>query len=96
VRHRWYSNTAITRAAEWTQAELQAVMSIYVRRGCKPKWKPISVELKELNQDGSLNASLAQKGLYRSNNAVMNKVKELNFKAEHDDTTLPVRIPHHL
>jgi hypothetical protein len=69
---------------EWSSAELDAVMDIYARRGCAPCWKPISMELRERNADGSLNMSLAQKGLWRSNNAVMNKVKEMNFKAESD------------
>lgn len=66
---------------EWTEAEVETVMSLYQKRGSLPKWKPIALELQQLNADGNLNAALAQKGLYRSNNAVMNKVKEMVFKA---------------
>jgi hypothetical protein len=66
---------------EWTEAEVEAVMALYHERGSLPKWKPIALELQQLNADGALNAALAQKGLYRSNNAVMNKVKEMVFKA---------------
>lgn len=76
---------------EWSSAELDAVMELYVKRGSLPKWKPISVELRDLNADGSLNPTLAQKGLFRSNNAVMNKVKEMLFKAATDAAKTKVR-----
>lgn len=76
---------------EWSEAELEAVMEIYLRRGAQPKWKPIANELQERNKDGSLNRDLARKGMHRSNNAVMNKVKEMNYKNVVDGTvpTIP-------
>ena len=49
-----------------------------------PRWKPIADDLARLNSNGELNSALSLKGLVRSNNAVMNKVKEILYK-EHGD-----------
>ena len=65
---------------EWSQAEVDAVMRLYDERGRMPKWKPIADELARMNTTGELNPALLQKGLIRSNNAVMNKVKEILYK----------------
>lgn len=65
---------------EWSQAEVDAVMRLYEERGRLAKWKPIADELARMNADGGLNPALLQKGMIRSNNAVMNKVKEILFK----------------
>lgn len=62
-------------------------MTLFNKRGGQPKWKPISVELRQMNAGGALNPQLAAKGLYRSNNAVMNKVKEMVFKASGEPPT---------
>jgi hypothetical protein len=45
-----------------------------------PKWKPIAAELTRRNADGALNPALAARGMTRSNNAVMNKVKEILYR----------------
>lgn len=77
---------------EWSQAEVDAVMRLYDERGRLPKWKPIADELARMNAAGDLNESLLQKGLIRSNNAVMNKVKEILYKELGD---APVRVRAH-
>lgn len=69
------------------------MMDLYHKRGRQPKWKPISLDLKTMNANGALNAALAEKGMHRSNNAVMNKVKELLFKEAPDDEPDRVRLP---
>lgn len=63
---------------EWNDAETAKVMALWIERGRKPEWKPISMDLAAANKDGSLNADLKEKGMQRTNNAVMNKVKELS------------------
>jgi hypothetical protein len=75
---------------EWSQAEVDAVMRLYDERGRLPKWKPIADELSHMNATGELNPTLLQKGLIRSNNAVMNKVKEILYK-ELGDVQIKVR-----
>jgi hypothetical protein len=62
---------------EWSDAEIDAVLDLWLRHGQQPHWKPISIELAFLNAGGELNRELVEKGMQRTNNAVMNKVKEL-------------------
>jgi hypothetical protein len=73
-------NRNMSGVPEWSQAEVDAVMRLYDERGRLPKWKPIADELSQMNATGELNPTLLQKGLIRSNNAVMNKVKEILYK----------------
>jgi hypothetical protein len=75
----------------WSQAEIDAVMRLYHDRGRLPKWKPIADALSRLNVAGELNPDLCSKGLVRSNNGVMNKVKEILYK-EHGDVSSRVRL----
>lgn len=63
---------------------MDSVMRLYEERGRMPRWKPIADDLARLNANGELNSALSLKGLVRSNNAVMNKVKEILYK-EHGD-----------
>jgi hypothetical protein len=77
-------NRNMSGVPEWSQAEVDSVMRLYEERGRLPKWKPIADELSRLNADGQLNSVLVQKGLIRSNNAVMNKVKEILYKEQGD------------
>jgi hypothetical protein len=77
-------NRNMSGVPEWSEAEVNEVMRLYVQRGRLPKWKPIADELGHLNRDGSLNPALLHKGLVRSNNAVMNKVKEILYKEQGD------------
>lgn len=74
---------------EWSQAEVDAVMRLYDERGRLPKWKPIADELARMNAAGDLNPALLHKSLVRSNNAVMNKVKEILYKELGD---APIRV----
>jgi hypothetical protein len=62
---------------DWSDAEVDAVLDLWLRHGQQPHWKPISIELAVLNAGGELNHELVDKGMQRTNNAVMNKVKEL-------------------
>jgi hypothetical protein len=63
---------------EWNEAEINAVLELWNKRERQSEWKSISLELAALNSTGELNSELAAKGLQRTNNAVMNKVKELS------------------
>jgi hypothetical protein len=63
---------------EWNEAEINAVLELWMQHNRQPQWKPIAKELAALNATGALNGELAAKGLERTNNAVMNKVKELS------------------
>jgi hypothetical protein len=63
---------------EWNEAEINAVLELWIQHNRQSQWKPIAKELATLNATGALNPELASKGLERTNNAVMNKVKELS------------------
>lgn len=85
-------NRNMSGVPEWSQAEMDSVMRLYEERGRMPRWKPIADDLARLNANGELNSALSHKGLVRSNNAVMNKVKEILYK-EHGD--VPGRVRYH-
>ena len=63
---------------EWNEAEVNAVLDLWNQHNRLPQWKPIANKLAALNRNGELNSLLAAKGIERTNNAVMNKVKELS------------------
>jgi hypothetical protein len=63
---------------EWNEAEINTVLELWNQHNRLPQWKPIANKLAELNAHGELNSELASKGIERTNNAVMNKVKELS------------------
>lgn len=54
------------------------MLELWNKHGRQSEWKSISLELAQLNANGQLNPELQSKGLQRTNNAVMNKVKELS------------------
>lgn len=66
---------------EWNEVEINTVLELWNKHGRQSEWKSISRELAALNSAGGLNSELAAKGLQRTNNAVMNKVKELSGMA---------------
>ena len=70
-----------TGVPEWNEVEINTVLELWVKHGRQSEWKSISLELAALNSAGGLNSELAAKGLQRTNNAVMNKVKELSGMA---------------
>lgn len=63
---------------EWNEAEINTVLELWNKHGRQSEWKSISLELAGLNSTGQINPELSAKGLQRTNNAVMNKVKELS------------------
>lgn len=63
---------------EWNATEINTVLELWNKHGRQSEWKSISLELATLNSTGELNPELSAKGLQRTNNAVMNKVKELS------------------
>ena len=67
-----------TGVPEWNETEINTVLDLWIQNNRLPQWKPIANKLNELNRHGALNPELAAKGLERTNNAVMNKVKELS------------------
>lgn len=77
VRLLYHADHGARRRAGTQRGTCALVVQAY---GGLAKWKPIADGLARCNADGALNEALAARGMTRSNNACMNKIKELMYQ----------------